>query len=147
MYAAYHVIPQDAKGDDELGLRATVQMQLGKYYQKRLEVGIALYAEGQEFDQEKVSKKEVEFPELKMNWPVIKNVTSLDDAKTIFKLANTQYKKSLEYYILDGYVTEHVNIKQGMCSLYKALTRIELNVDRRVLMHERRVEMVEYLKG
>ena len=64
LYAAYHIIPQDAQTDDEKGLKATVQMQLGKYYQKRLEVGIALYAEGQEWDQEKVSRKDVEFPEL-----------------------------------------------------------------------------------
>ena len=46
-----------------------------------------------------------------MKWPEIPNVTSADDAKTLFKLANTQYKKSMEYYVLDGYVTEHVTIK------------------------------------
>ena len=82
-----------------------------------------------------------------MNWPEIKNVNSMDDAKTLFKLANTQCKKALEYYILDGYVTEHVNIRQVMCAIYKALSRLEMNVDRRILMHERRVEMIEHLKG
>ena len=86
-------------------------MQLGKYYQKRLEVGVSLYANGAELDQEKVSRKDVEFPELEMKWPEIEDVKSMDDAKTLFKLANTQYKKSMEYYILDGYVTEHVVIK------------------------------------
>jgi hypothetical protein len=43
-----------------------------------------------------------------MNWPEIKQMTGMEDAKTLFKLANTQFKKALEYYVLDGFVTEHV---------------------------------------
>ena len=43
-----------------------------------------------------------------MNWPEIKNLAGMEDAKTLFKLSNTQYKKAMEYYLLDGYVTEHV---------------------------------------
>ena len=50
----------------------------------------------------------MEFPELEMNWPEIKNLAGMEDAKTLFKLSNTQYKKAMEYYLLDGYVTEHV---------------------------------------
>jgi hypothetical protein len=69
---------------------------------------------GYEFELDKVQQKFVEFPELEMNWPIITNVATLDDAKTLFRLANTQYKRALEFYILDGYVTEHVLIKQGM---------------------------------
>jgi len=46
-----------------------------------------------------------------MKWPEIKDIKSMDDGKTLFKLANTQYKKSMDYYVLDGYVTEHVTIK------------------------------------
>ena len=46
-----------------------------------------------------------------MNWPEIKHMSSLDDGKTLFRLANTQFKKATEYYILDEFVTEHVQIK------------------------------------
>ena len=60
-----------------------------------------------------------------MKWPEIKSLKSIEDAKTLFKLANTQFKKAMDYYVLDGYVTENVTIKQGICALYKSLSRIE----------------------
>lgn len=53
----------------------------------------------------------MEFPELEMKWPTITNVKSYDDGKTLFRLANTQFKRALEFYVLDGYVTENVLIK------------------------------------
>jgi hypothetical protein len=52
----------------------------------------------------------VDFPELDMVWPEIKTMKGMSDAKTLFRLSNTQYKKALEYYVLDGYVTENVQI-------------------------------------
>lgn len=79
--------------------------------------------------------KAVEFVELEMKWPEVKSLNSVDDAKTLFKLGNTQYKKALEHFILDGYVTEHVTIKQGICALYKSLTRVEKDNARATLMH------------
>ena len=79
--------------------------------------------------------KAVEFVELEMKWPEIKTLSTAEDAKTLFKLANTQFKKALEYFILDGYVTEHVTIKQGVCALYKSLTRVEQDPARALLMH------------
>jgi hypothetical protein len=76
-----------------------------------LEIGVALLANEKELLMDKVSQKFIEFPELEMNWPEIKHMSSLDDGKTLFRLANTQFKKATEYYILDGFVTEHVQIK------------------------------------
>ena len=86
-------------------------MQIGKYYLKRLEIGVAMLINGYEFDLDKVQSKFVEFPELEMKWPVLTQLKSLDDAKTLFRLANTQFKRALERYVLDGFVTEHVDIK------------------------------------
>lgn len=64
-------------------------MQIGRYYQKRLEVGVALYVNNHELLLDKVSQKFIEFPELEMNWPEIKQLKDLNDAKTLFRLANT----------------------------------------------------------
>ena len=51
----------------------------------------------------------MEFPELPVKFPLkIEDFKSIEDAKTLFRLANTQFKRSLEYFVLDGYVTEHV---------------------------------------
>ena len=60
-----------------------------------------------------------------MVWPKITTMRGMDDAKTLFRLSNTQYKKALEYYVLDGYVSEHVQIQQGISMLYKHLAKIE----------------------
>jgi hypothetical protein len=70
----------------------------------------------------------------------------MEDAKTLFKLSNTQFKKAMEYYVLDGYVTEHVQAQQGISMLYKSLTKLEKDVSRTVLMHQRRIESLEYLQ-
>ena len=106
LFAALHVMPSDLT--KKKGLRAMCNMQIGRYYQRRLEIGMALLADNKELMKDKVSEKFIEFPELEMNWPEIKDMNSLDDAKTLFRLANTQFKKALEYYLLDGFVTEHV---------------------------------------
>lgn len=70
----------------------------------------------------------------------------MNDAKTLFRLANTQFKKALEYYVLDGFVTEHVQIKQGISMCYKMLIKIEPDANRAIMMHKRRIESLEYLQ-
>ena len=91
---------------------------------------MALLSDNKELLVSKVSEKFIEFPELEMNWPEIKDMNSLDDAKTLFRLANTQFKKALEYYLLDGFVTEHVQIKQGISMCYKLLVKLEPDAGR-----------------
>jgi len=41
-----------------------------------------------------VQKKFVEFPELDLKFPTVKDVNDLDEAKLLFRLANTQFKKA-----------------------------------------------------
>jgi len=108
LYAALHVLPADSEQHEEL--RAQVQMQIGRYYQRRLEVGVHMMGQGLVFDKSKVEEKFVEFVELQMQWPSITDITSMDDAKRMFRLANTMFKKALELYVLDGFVSEHVVI-------------------------------------
>ena len=86
-----------------------VQRQLGTYYQRRLEIGIVMIADDMEMQLDLVQAKEIEFPELGMNWPVINQVKTIDDAKTLFRLANTQFKRAMEFYVLDGFVTENAD--------------------------------------
>lgn len=89
-----------------------------------------LLASEKELLMDKVSEKFIEFQELEMNWPEIKQMNSLDDGKTLFRLANTQFKKALDYYVLDGFVTEHVQIKQGISMCYKLLVKLEPDAGR-----------------
>ena len=95
-------------------------MQLARYYLERLTVGAKYFTEGKKFDSSKVTRKFVEFVELPVKFPAsIPDFKDIDDAKSLFRLANTQFKRALDYFVLDGYVTEHVQMKQDLSKLYK----------------------------
>ena len=64
----------------------------------------------------------------------------MEQAKLLFRLSNTQFKKSLEHFVLDGYVTEHVQMRQDMSKLYRFLAMMEPESERRFAMMERRKE-------
>jgi hypothetical protein len=49
----------------------------------------------------------------------IKDFKDIEDAKSLFRLANTQFKRALDYFKLDGRVTEHVQMQQDVSKLYK----------------------------
>lgn len=42
----------------------------------------------------------------------------LEQAKSSFRMGNTLYKKALEKFILDGYVTEHITIQREVSNMY-----------------------------
>jgi hypothetical protein len=58
-------------------------------------------------------------------------------------MSNTQFKKALEFFLMDGHVTEHVQIKQDISKLYKYLCILEIDGNRAFAMLERRKEMLE----
>jgi hypothetical protein len=49
-----------------------------------------------------VHKQFIEFPTLNLKWPVITDITDIEQAKFLFRLGNTQFKKSLDFFVLDG---------------------------------------------
>lgn len=54
--------------------------------------------------------------------------------------SSTQAK---DYFQMDGYVTDHIEILQDHSALFKALAFFEEDVERRCKMHKRRVDMLE----
>ena len=50
--------------------------------------------------------------------------------------------KAREYYVLDGHVTDHIEIVQDMSQLFKYLAFFENDFERRCKMHKRRVDML-----
>jgi hypothetical protein len=83
---------------------------------------------------------------MNLNWPEVKDLTGLDDAKTLFRLANTQFKKAMEFHVLEGFVTENVTSKQAISQCYRHLTRLEADKDRCALMHQKRIDYLEDLQ-
>ena len=51
----------------------------------------------------------------------------------------------MDYFVLDGYVTEHIQMKQDLSKLYKHLAMMETNAQRVFAMHDRRREMLEQI--
>lgn len=51
--------------------------------------------------------------------------------------------KAKEYFQMDGYVTDHIEILQDHSSLFRALAFFEEDLERRCKMHKRRVDMLE----
>jgi len=94
IFAGFRMLPLGKEAD----LRAQVQLALGKYYLERLSFGVNNFVTNQESVPEVVGKKELVFQELDLPWPEITDINSYEEAKVQFRLANTQFKKALEYY-------------------------------------------------
>ena len=152
--AALSILPTDLTVRKKL--RATLQMQLARYYLERLCIGSTLQTDGKKLDMSVVKKKFVDFPPLQSGESPkiktfeaiaegIKNFQDVEDAKLLVRLANTQFKRALEYFKLDGHVTEHIQIKQDVSKLYKQLSQLEPEKDRFIAMQERRKELLEPL--
>lgn len=108
LQAAFTILPIDLSKKKKL--RATLQMQMGRYYKNRLIFHVNNFLQQKEQIPEVVHKKFVEYDSLKLKWPQIKDIENIEEAKLLFRLANTQFMKALEIYVLDGYVTEHFEI-------------------------------------
>jgi hypothetical protein len=129
-------------------LRATVAMQLGKYYSQRLSNGIQRMKmntsiEDLESLKTEAQRKYVDFPQLGIPWPKVEDIHDLEKAKEFFRLANTQFKKALEFFVLDGYVTQHIGLRKDISELYKTLAMLEPDSARLMAMFDRRREVLE----
>ena len=71
-------------------LRASVQMSHGQFYLNLLKFTISNYIQNNEIEPKIVQKCIVDFKELDIEWPQIKDIKSPAEAVQIFKLGNTQ---------------------------------------------------------
>lgn len=76
-----------------------------------------------------------------------KLAASFNEARDIFNRALPQFKAALEYFQLDGWVTEYVDIKMDVCNLYRCLAGFEADSHRRCAMHKQRIKQLEPLCG
>ena len=146
LISAMSLLPEDVTKKKKL--RAAVQKQLGKYFLERLRFAVSqarsnIYISQNEELSAKVNKMITTFTTLNIVWPKIEDVRSVEQAKILFRLANTQFKKALEFYLMDGYVTEHIEISRDISQLYKYLIEFETDNNRIVAMLERRINLLE----
>lgn len=98
-------------------------MTLGKVHLEMLNFCTAY---GVEEKHEKLANEQiVTFDGIKVEFPVVKISNEMAICKSIFRKANTQFKRSMQTFVLDGFVTEHVNMLLDINKLYKFLGRRE----------------------
>ena len=130
-------------------LHATFYMSYGKIYLEFLKFTVILFKNDKDalIDENistSLNAQKIKFDELKIvNFKEFFIPKNFEDIKKIFRLANTQYKKALEFFVLDGYVTEHVNIQTDVSSLYKYLGYLEKDPSRNLNMLDRRRDILE----
>jgi len=69
-------------------------------------------------------------------------IKTYDEARVVFLEGQKWLNISKEFYVLDGHVTNHVEILQDMSQLYKMLAFFDEDFERRCKMHKRRVDML-----
>ncbi|XP_029001027.1 KIF-binding protein [Betta splendens] len=65
------------------------------------------------------------------------------EARAVFLVGQNYVTQAKEYYLMDGYVTDHIEILQDHSALFRALAFFEEDLERRCKMHKRRVDMLE----
>ncbi|XP_056134321.1 KIF-binding protein [Lampris incognitus] len=65
------------------------------------------------------------------------------EARAVFLVGQTYITQAKEYFEMDGYVTDHIEILQDHSALFRALAFFEEDLERRCKMHKRRVDMLE----
>ncbi|XP_023578892.1 KIF1-binding protein, partial [Octodon degus] len=68
-----------------------------------------------------------------------------EEARELFLLGQHYVSEAKEFFQIDGYVTDHIEVVQDHSSLFKVLTFFETDMERRCKMHKRRIAMLEPL--
>jgi hypothetical protein len=148
LISAMSILPEDPS--EEILLRSALQNQLGKYFLERLKFAVISIKENNLIaDNDNifniVNKKIFTFNTLNIVWPQIKDIVNIEQAKSLFRLANTQFKKALNFYNIKEYIFEHIQICQSISQLYKYLISFEFDTGRIFAMEERRINILKPL--
>ncbi|XP_060897893.1 KIF-binding protein [Labrus mixtus] len=65
------------------------------------------------------------------------------EARAVFLVGQNYVTQAKDYFLMDGYVTDHIEILQDHSSLFRGLAFFEEDLERRCKMHKRRVDMLE----
>ncbi|XP_059213595.1 KIF-binding protein [Centropristis striata] len=65
------------------------------------------------------------------------------EARAVFLVGQNYVTQAKEYFQMDGFVTDHIEILQDHSTLFRALAFFEEDLERRCKMHKRRVDMLE----
>jgi len=75
----------------------------------------------------------------------IEDIVDFEKARDVFKVANAAFEEGKQFYVLDGFVSDHVKILRSQSLLYKHLASYETDFRRRAAMHLRREKLLARL--
>ena len=67
---------------------------------------------------------------------------SFDDARALYRAASSALERAGKYYVLEGFVTEFVELKQNSSKLYNYLSAFEESPKRKLAMAKRRLAIL-----
>nr|XP_028585283.1 KIF1-binding protein isoform X2 [Podarcis muralis] len=65
------------------------------------------------------------------------------EAREVFLVGQNYVNEAKDFFQVDGYVTDHIEILQDHSALFKVLAFFEEDYERRCKMHKRRIDMLE----
>jgi hypothetical protein len=71
------------------------------------------------------------------------DINGFDDARIVFLRASSRLEQSKKYYVLDGFVTDHVTLLQENSKLYHSLSSFEKDFKRKTAMEARRIDLLD----
>jgi hypothetical protein len=147
IFTALDLLPENA----EVELRASLHIMMGNilkeffiYNSNLIKTSNLEIRDPEEIAQlEKfINTKQLEFENNNVVFPTNKIYKNAKEITTLFKMSMTQYKKAGSTFVLDGFVTEHVQICKQQSELYKILANLEEKPGRKYAMGNKRSELI-----
>lgn len=139
---ALEVLPEGSKRK----MRAKVQIAMGNLESHLLEYCVErIRNKSTEIESEKTNKELLKFEKFKLAFPTVKLAQDLEECKSLFRKAKTQYDHAVKVFVLDGYVTEHIDILFYLSKLYHQLCKLDKSRERVSAMLEKRRDLLEPL--
>jgi len=145
--AIFGEVKMDEDDEDILNINADIQRTRGEVYLSLLSASRDVLDTGS-----KRPKRNAKVKNQFQRFPKIEQVpdpheftlaTDWDTAKAVFDKARDEMENALDFYILDGFVTLHLKIKDKLSTIYEDLTFFENDNSRKCKMIKRKIDLVE----
>merc|ERR1712232_1530203 len=73
--------------------------------------------------------------------------STYNEAKELFIPGLNHLMNAIEFYILDGFVTDHTKISQSISTIYKYLAFFEQDLSTKCKLHKRRINLLKDIES
>ena len=138
-----------SKIEKKFKLKATFSMSFARLFKSFLTFTISnLNPKEEELKeiQKIINLKELTFDTINWAFIYLDFPKSKEEILKLFRTSNTQYKKSMSFFVLDGYVTEHIAMSQEISAMIKDLSSIENDNISKISFLEKRLGLIDPIR-